>query len=504
MADHQHAEGSVSPAAAELRSLQIEANGINVITDAERKGHPRDLFWPWFAANVSVLGLSYGSFELGFGISFWQAAGAGLVGIILSFLLCGFIAVAGKRGSAPTMVLGRAAFGVRGNKLPAAISWLLTVGWETVLIILATLATATVFARLGWGGGNATKVIALIVVSALTVIGGVMGFDLIMRMQAVITVVTAVLTVGFIILVADKIHWHTVSAIHSGSAEKLIGALVFTMTGFGLGWVNAAADYSRYLPRRSSGRGVIGWTTFGSSVAPIFLLLFGLLLAGSSAKLSSAIAADPIGALTTLLPTWYLVPFAVVAVLGLVGGSVLDIYSSGLALLTFGLRAPRYVAALIDGTVMVLGTIYVVFIAKNFLAQFEGFLITLGVPIAAWCGIMLADIALRRKDYAEPELYEPAGRYGNVRALPLAIIVVGTAVGWGLVTNTEASWLTWQGYLLKPLGLGGKTGAWAFANLGVLVALAIGLIVTWAFSRATVRAQESAAVLAPPAATAQA
>jgi NCS1 family nucleobase:cation symporter-1 len=504
MADRQRAGGGLSAGTAELRPLQIEANGINVITDSERKGHPRDLFWPWFAANVSVLGISYGSFELGFGISFWQAVAAGLVGIIVSFLLCGFIAVAGKRGSAPTMVLGRAAFGVRGNKLPAAISWLLTVGWETVLIILATLATATVFERLGWGGGTATKVIALIVVSALTVVGGVMGFDLIMRMQAVITVVTAVLTVGFIVLVADKIHWHTVAAIPSGSAEKLIGALVFTMTGFGLGWVNAAADYSRYLPRRSSGRAVIGWTTFGSSVAPIFLLVFGLLLAGSSAKLSSAIQTDPIGALTTLLPTWYLVPFAVVAVLGLVGGSVLDIYSSGLALLTLGLKTPRYVAALIDGTVMVLGTIYVVFIAKNFLAQFEGFLITLGVPIAAWCGIMLADIALRRKDYAEPELYEPAGRYGDVRALPLAVIVVSTILGWGLVTNGNASWLSWQGYLLQPLGLGGKNGAWAFANLGVLVALVIGFLVTWAFERATVRAQESAPVLAPPAATAQA
>ena len=53
---------------------KIEANGINVITDAERKGSPRSLFWPWFAANVSVLGLSYGSFELGFGISFWPAS----------------------------------------------------------------------------------------------------------------------------------------------------------------------------------------------------------------------------------------------------------------------------------------------------------------------------------------------------------------------------------------------------------------------------------------------
>ena len=120
--------GSEATAAtAESRPLQIEANGINVITDEQRKGQPRDLFWPWFAANVSVLGLSYGAFVLGFGVSFWQAVIAGLAGIIVSFLLCGFIAVAGKRGSVPTMILSRAAFGVRGNKLPSAISWLLTV-----------------------------------------------------------------------------------------------------------------------------------------------------------------------------------------------------------------------------------------------------------------------------------------------------------------------------------------------------------------------------------------
>ncbi len=500
MVDSQRAAGGTTPGAAEVHPLQIEANGINVITDAQRRGSPRDLFWPWFAANVSVLGLSYGSFELGFGISFWQAAAAGLIGIIGSFLLCGFIAVAGKRGSVPTMVLGRAAFGVRGNKLPSAISWLLTVGWETVLMILATLATATVFDRLGWGGGTATKVIALIVITGLTIIGGVMGFDLIMRMQTVITVVTAVLTVMFVVLAADKIHWHTVSAIPSGSTENLIGALVFTMTGFGLGWVNVAADYSRYLPRRASGRGVIGWTAFGSSLAPIFLLLFGLLLAGSSASLSKAISADPIGALTTLLPTWFLVPFVIVAVLGLVGGAVLDIYSSGLALLTLGLPVPRYVAALIDGTIMVLGTIYVVFIAGNFLGQFEGFLITLGVPIAAWCGIMLADILLRRRDYAEAELYSPAGRYGDIRLFPIGVILVSTVIGWGLVTNGLASWLTWQGYLLGPVGLGGKTGAWAFANLGVLVALAIGFVMTLIASSSAVRAQESAPALASTAA----
>ena len=490
--------------AAEPRPLQIEMNGINVISDSERKGHPRDLFWPWFAANVSVLGLSYGAFVLGFGISFWQAV---VVSVARhhqqSRSCCAGSSLAGGRQARLGADHGALAVprfrGRNGNKLPSVISWLLTVGWETVLVILATLATATVFDRLGWGGGTVTKVIALIVVVALTIFGGVMGFDLIMRMQSVITIVTGVLTVGFIILVIDKIHWSAVSAVPSGSVQEFIGALVFMMTGFGLGWVNAAADYSRYLPRRSSGRGVIGWTTFGSSIAPIFLVVFGLLLAGSSKSLSTAIANDPIGALANLLPTWYLIPFIIVAVLGLVGGSVLDIYSSGLALLTLGVRVPRFVAALIDGTIMTLGAIYVVFIAKNFFIQFEGFLITLGVPIAAWCGIMLADIMLRHRDYAERDLFTPSGRYGDIRWFPIGVIVVGTAIGWGLVTNASASWLTWQGYLLGPFGLGGKSGAWEFANLGVLVALVFGFVVTWAFGRATVRAQEAVPVEPAPA-----
>ncbi|OLZ73474.1 allantoin permease [Streptomyces sp. IMTB 2501] len=473
------------------RPMQVETHGLDVIGDAERKGSPRTLFWPWFGANVSVLGLSYGAFAFGFGISFWQALAAGVLGIVVSFLLCGFIAVAGKRGSAPTMVLSRAAYGVRGNRLPSVISWMLTVGWETVLTALATMATATVFGRLGWGGGTGTKVVALMVVAALTVVGGVMGFDLIMRLQTAITVITGVLTAVYVALVADHIHWATVSALPAGSAQEFIGALVFMMTGFGLGWVNAAADYSRYLPRSSSSRGVIGWTTFGACAAPLLLLVFGLLLAGSSGTLSKAIAADPIGALTTILPTWFLVPFAVVAVLGLVGGAVLDIYSSGLALLSAGLPVPRYLAALVDGVLMIAGSVYIVFFAGDFLAQFMGFLTTLGVPIGAWCGIMLADVALRRRDYDEGDLYRPQGRYGDIPLPPLLLTLAATAVGWGLVTNTAAGWLTWQGYLLGPLGLGGKTGAWAYANLGVLVALALAFLGTLLTGRGRVRAQEA-------------
>ncbi len=469
--------------------LGVELNGINLIEEHERKGRPRSLFWPWFGANVSVLGISYGSFVLGFGISAIQAIAIGVIGIILSFALCGFVSLAGKRGSAPTMVLSRAAFGVNGNRVPSVISWLLTVGWETALTALAVLATSTVFTELGWNGGAATKVVALVVVAALIIAGGVAGFNLIMRMQVYITVVTGVLTVVYVILVLDKIDLGVVGAIAAGPPPAVIGGLIFMMTGFGLGWVNAAADYSRYLPRTARSSGVVGWTTFGAALAPVILLVFGVLLAGSSADLNDKIAADPIGALTTILPTWFLVPFAIVAVLGLVGGAILDIYSSGLALLSAGLPVPRYVAAGIDGVLMILGSIYIVFFASDFLGPFQGFLITLGVPVAAWCGIFLADLVLRRTSYAERDLFTATGRYGSVRWLSIALIVLGTLVGWGLVTNGLAGWLTWQGYLLGPIG--GREGSWAFANLGVLAGLLIGFLGTVIFGRAAIGRQQA-------------
>jgi purine-cytosine permease-like protein len=225
-------------------------------------------------------------------------------------------------------------------------------------------------------------------------------------------------------------------------------------------------------------------------VAPVVLVVFGLLLSASDKNLSGAVGADPIGALTTILPTWYLVPFAVVAILGLIGGAVLDIYSSGLTLLTLGLRIPRWMAAAIDGVLMILGTIYIVWIASSFIGPFQGFLITLGVPIAGWAGVFLADLALRRTPYSDADLYRPEGRYGRVNAVAVGLVVAATAVGWGLVTNAFASWLSWQGYLLSVVGLGGRTGGWAYANLGVTASFIIGFAGYLVLGRRRVRGQE--------------
>ena len=467
----------------------IEPHGTEFIAESERHGKASSLFWPWAAGNVSLLALSYGSIFLGFGISFWQATWAAIIGTVGSFILVGVSSIAGKRSNAPTMTLSRAAFGVKGNVLPGLLSYLVFVGWETVLVSLATLAAQTIFARVGHVNHNVAGILGFIVAAGLTIFGGVLGFATIMRLQRWLTLATIVLTVGYIALTIHKINWHAVQSIHSGSRSGFIGAMIFGITGIGLGWVNSAADYSRYLPRKTSSGSVIFWTVFGSSIVPIVLVIYGALLAGSSKSLGDAVASDPIGALTTILPTWYLIPFAVVAILGLVGGAILDLYSSGITLVSIGLPVKRHVAASIDATIMLVGTIYFVWIAPNFTTPFQGFLITLGVPIAVWSTIFVADILLRKVDYAESELFSTTGRYGIYNVRSIGLVIFGTVVGWGLVTNPLASWLSWQGYFMGLIG--GKSGAWAGANVGVIVALVIGFVGHILLSRTSIKKQEA-------------
>lgn len=470
--------------------FDVEINGPNTIQDAERTGTARSLFWPWAGANVSLLALSYGAFFLGFGISFKQATYAAIIGTIASFFLVGLSSLAGKRSNAPTMVLTRASFGVKGSLVPGVLSYLIFVGWETVLVSLATLATGTVFARFGGIDNNLALVIGFVVAVSLTVYGGVLGFSVIMKLQKILTITTIAMTLFYIALTVDNLNWDAINAIPDGSFQSFIGAVIFAITGIGLGWVNAAADYSRYLPRTVSSKAVVGWTVLGASIVPIVLVIYGAALSGSSKDLSEAIAMDPIGALTTLLPTWFLIPFALVAILGLVGGAILDLYSSGLALVSIGVPIKRHHAAIIDATIMLVGAIYIVWIADNFFYPFQGFLITLGVPVAVWSSIFVADVVMRKKAYSEEDLFNPKGMYGSINKGSVTLMIVGSIIGWGFVTNTFAPWLEWQGYFLELIG--GKDGAWAYSNVGVIFALICGFFGHLLLSARKIRAQESA------------
>lgn len=80
----------------------IETRGIEPVPDNERHGQAGQMFWTWFAANISILGLPLGATLVAFrGLNVWQAILVAVVGSFGSFALVGALSLAGKKGARP-------------------------------------------------------------------------------------------------------------------------------------------------------------------------------------------------------------------------------------------------------------------------------------------------------------------------------------------------------------------------------------------------------------------
>ena len=73
---------------------QLETRGIEPVPEHECNGHPLQLFWVWFAANISILGLPLGATLIAFqGLSIWQALVVAILGAGGSFAIVGLLSI---------------------------------------------------------------------------------------------------------------------------------------------------------------------------------------------------------------------------------------------------------------------------------------------------------------------------------------------------------------------------------------------------------------------------
>jgi nucleobase:cation symporter-1, NCS1 family len=452
------------------RTWRIETGGIDAIPEDQRHGRPVEMFWLWCGANIGILAITYGTYLVtDYGLNLWESLLAAVLSMVVGWLGVGVISLAGKRSGAPTMVVSRASFGRWGNRLPALINYVSLVGWEVLMVALGALACEAVLSRLGILHGNAAIAVSFVVIAAGTFGVALLGHASIVRINTFVTYVFGVMTILFVIFEFKDVHWDKVSALHPAGALEFIGGMSVVMAGFGISWFTTAADYTRYLPRSSSSRAVVGWTTLGASVAPFLLISFGALLAASNSSLASS--SNPIGALAAPLPTWFLVPYLVIAAGGFILGGALDMYSAGLSLMAVGVRLKRSQSIWIDGALMVGGNIYILFYDTNFVSLFEGFLLTLGVPLSAWGGLFIVDMVWRRRNgYPADLLSNREGDGPAVNWPGLITFLVATFIGLGLITSTS-SVFSWVGYFISP------TGVLADSSIGLLVAFGVAVVV---------------------------
>ncbi len=451
------------------RVIAIEPGGIEYIPDRERHGQPLQLFWTWMSANMEFATIFVGFLPVAFfGMGFWDAALALVLGTALGSLTHAVLSSWGPRFGVPQMVQSRGAFGYLGNLLPAGLNtFTASVGWFIVNSVAGAFALTTLFGSLlHWFTLPFWLAFLIIVVAQVGV--AFAGHNLVHEFEKYafpyLLVVFGLAAVW--ILVQAHLGQGIDAKVQGPLGETGAFTLTFTAAfGYAVGWNPYASDYTRYLPASTS-RFMTGlWAGLGVFVSCAILEVVGAALVTIPETKGLATPTDQfIKPLPGLLSGLVLLGIA----LGAVTANVLNIYSGAISFLTLGIRLPlrirRAAVALGAGVVgYVIGVILESRVGPG--SSYENFLLLISYWIAPFLAVVLVDYWLRGGRYEEREFYDP-------HHLPWKGVV-------SMVVGIVASFPFWNNAIL--------TGPVPKANAGVGdITFIVGFIVTavlyWALS----------------------
>ncbi len=476
-----------------LPVFSIEESDVEPTAVDHRVGRAARLFWLWFAANSSILSLGLGAAVFAVGMSLRQSIVAILAGVAISFLPLGLTTLAGKRSGQPTMIVSRASFGVIGNVVPALVALVSRVFWGAVLLWLLASSITMVVVGAGVGGSLGEMQVLLISLAAgflIAVLVAFAGYPLFAKIQLVLSIISGILIVGLIAMTYQYIDIPQALTVADGPWLLTITGAVLVFSFVGLVWANSGADLARYQRPETSGASSMLWATFGTTLPSFLLIAYGALLAASDKGIANGFLLSPLDTLAGMLPSWYPVPLIAAAALSLLSGTILSVYSGGFALQAVGVRVKRQWSIVIVGVLLGALALLLGFgVTGGINELFRDAATTLAVPTAAWAGIFAAETMIRNRRFEGQSLVRRGGVYADVRWVNLIGLVVITVIGFGLTTAT-VSWLNWQGYGFPLLGIPVDSDL-AGTDLGVLVALVLGLLLPIVAGIPAIRKQEA-------------
>jgi len=401
---------------------RMETRTIDMVPEHERHGSPSSQFTLWFGANMQITAVVDGALAVVFGAEAMTAILGLLIGNILGGIVMALHSAQGPRLGLPQMISSRVQFGVKGAALPLLLVILMYLGFAATGTVLSGQAINLMF-------GFSTSAAGIIIFGALTALVALIGYKLIHVVGRISTVV-GILGFGYLAWQLC-LHYDVVSAF---------GQKPFTWTSFltamalSAGWQMTfapyVADYSRYLPSKTSTASTF-WTTFGGSVISAQLAMtFGVLVAA----LGGNFIKNQVGFLGDLAG-----PLAVVIYLVIVTGKLtvncLNAYGGVMTMLTtvsaFNDKkhfSPATRLVYILGFVLL--TVLVALLASsNFLATFKNFVLLLLTVFVPWSAVNLVDYYLVSKEKVDiPALYDSEGRYGAYNSVALFSYVLGIIV----------------------------------------------------------------------------
>ncbi|WP_087884405.1 purine-cytosine permease family protein [Streptomyces alboflavus] len=443
----------------------VERRSIDVVPDAERHGTAFSQFTLWLGANLQITAVVTGALAVVFGGDVvWS-----IVGLVLGNVLGGAVmalhSAQGPKLGLPQMIQSRAQFGVRGAVVPLLLVILMYVGFFASGSVLAGQATAELT--------HTDDTTGIVLFAAVTAMMAAVGYRVIHALGRVASVICALAFIYLGIRLLDRVD---LSALLSDAHFDLPMFLlaVSLSASWQLAFGPYVADYSRYLPRTTSGRATFWWTLSGSALGAQWSMTFGVLVAASA---GGAFMGDQVEYVVGLGGTGLVASFLYfVIALGKLTINVLNTYGGFMSMVTSvsGFRgqkelSPRGRSAYI-ALIMVAGTAVALLGKDSFLTSFKDFLLFLLTFFTPWSAINLVDYYLISKErYDIPALSDPRGRYGAWRWDALTVYGVGLLAQLPfLVTHF------YTGPLVDPLG---------GADISWMVGLAVPALLYWAVAR---------------------
>jgi NCS1 nucleoside transporter family len=364
--------------------ITVEPGGAEFIPLNERHGRPLQLFWTWTSPNMEFATIFVGVLAVaGFGMGFWSAALALILGSAIGAVVQGALSLRGPKYGVPQMVLSRLGFGYWGNALPAGLNSVTAgIGWFAVNSVSGALALNVLT--------HLPQVLCLLIVVAVQVSVAFFGYNLIHLFERY---AFPILTVIFLIATGVIL-----SKAHPGASHHTIpGAFLLALGasfGYAAGWNPYAADYTRYFKPDSNRAAIAWWSGLGLFLSCALLEIVGAAV-GTAVSAGNALAGP--GGMTSLLAT-PLADLTLLAIaLGAVSANVLNIYSGALSFTAIGIKLPlslrRAIVALGFGTI---GFFLAWSGLHNAGAKYTNFLLIIAYWIAPWLAVMFCDMWLRR------------------------------------------------------------------------------------------------------------
>lgn len=315
--------------------------------------------------------------SLGFGMTFWQAFWATMLGSIILQAISFLLGYAGAREGLSTSLLSRwTGFGRYGSSIIGAVIAISCIGWFGVQnsVFAEGIVQAT-------GGKLSLPVAASITGLSVTVLV-IFGFKL-LSIVATITVPAFLLAVGFGIynVLSDYSITDIITATPAGDPLTMGAAATMVAGSFIIGAV-ITPDFTRFA---KSGKDVFWMATIGVLIGELGINMIAVLL---------ALAARTNDVVSIMVQTsgWF---GAFVVILSTVKINNLNLYSSSLGFTNifdsvFKIKLNRGKVTLIIG---VIGTVLSI---MGILDYFVDFLVFLGVLVPPIAGIMVVEYFILR------------------------------------------------------------------------------------------------------------